>query len=193
VVPYACGSGRPSHQTLAMLRKISSTEFLTALAKLVIDFGFMETCIRSVIVTLARDGKLAFALIPPSNTVSQNLDLLHRLCGLKVQGEAITHWSEAIAELRQLFDERNRIFHGHFFEENEQIFLARSIKGKRGGEDTYKDIEIDDHDLILLGKKLNDRRRQLMDFVTDYREDEKGKNPPVPPSQYSFPSLSFGY
>ncbi len=174
-----------------MLRKLSSPEFLTALGKLVVDFGFMESCIRTTIVILTRDGKLASILVPPSNTVSQNLDLLHRVCTFKVKGEAITHWGDAITELRQLFDERNRIFHGYFFEENSQIFLARSIKGKRGGKDIWKDIEIDDQALVLLGDKLNTRRRQLMDFIDDYREDEKGKNTPVPPSQDKFPSLSY--
>lgn len=175
-----------------MRRQLDSPEFLSALGRLVLDFGFIETTLSMVIWILTRDMRLAQALVPPSDSVSQNLELLQRLCGLKVNASVLPYWADAVSELRELFNERNRIFHGVLVEE-EKVVLQRLLKGKRGEQDYFHDTEIDDQYLIALQDKLNDRRRQLIDFVDDYREDEQGKNPPIPASQSKFSSLSFGH
>lgn len=153
----------------------------------------MESALSMAIWVLARDTKLAQALVPPSNTASQKLELLQRLCVLKVKGDALSYWTDAVSELRELFNERNRIFHGVLIEEEEEkVLLQRLLRGKRGEKDYFHDMEVDDQYLVSLEDRLSDRRRQLMDFVGDYYEDEHDKNPPIPASQNKFPSLSFG-
>lgn len=173
-----------------MHRKLESPEFLQGLGRLVVDFGFMETALRNVIIVLARDHHLAKALVPPGNTVSQNLELLRRICTHKVREEALTHWLGAIDDLRLLFEERNKIFHGMFYEEADQLVLSRVRKGKGQRADLPTDFEIEDEFVSALHERLNNRRRQLMDFCDDYRSSEEG--PAHPPSQDAHPSLSYG-
>ncbi|WP_374087577.1 hypothetical protein [Methylomicrobium lacus] len=173
-----------------MHRKLESPKFLQGLGQLVVDFGFMERAVRSVIIVMARDHHLAKALVPPGNTVSQNLELLRRICIHKVQEEALAHWLAAIDDLKSIFEERNKIFHGMFYAEEHRVLLSRVSKGKRQLTDRLTDIEIEDDFITALHKRLNDRRRQLMDFCDDYYSDETG--PAHQSSQDAHPSLSYG-
>jgi len=173
-----------------MQRKLNSPEFLRSLGQLVVDFGFMERAIRSVIAVLARDHELARALVPPGNTVSQNLDLLRRIVIQKVKGEALDHWISAVDDLRSIFEERNKIFHGMFYEKDDCVLLSRVKKGRGTRADEVTDLEIDDDFIPVLHKRLSDRRRQLMDFCDDYYSSEEG--PAHCPSQEAYPSLSYG-
>jgi len=173
-----------------MHRKLESPEFLQGLGRLVVDFGFMESALRSVIIVLARDHHLAKALVPPGNTVSQNLELLRRICTHKVREEALPNWLGAIDDLRLLFEERNKIFHGLFYEDADRLVLSRVRKGKGQRADLPTDFEVEDDFVPALHERLNNRRRQLMDFCDDYHSSEDG--PAHPPSQDTHPSLSYG-
>jgi hypothetical protein len=179
----------------SMLRKLKleSPEFLQGLGQLVVDFGFMERAVRMVIGVLARDHELTRTLVPPGNTVSQNLELLRRICVHQVKGkEALGHWISAINDLKSIFEERNKMFHGMFFEDEDKarLLLFRIRKGKGERKDQPSDIEIEDNFIPTLHKRLHDRRRQLMDFCDDYCSSDEG--PAHSPSQDVYPSLSFG-
>jgi hypothetical protein len=173
-----------------MHHKLNSAAFLQGLGQLVVDFGFMESAIRTVITVLARDHSLTKALVPPGNAVSHNLELLRRIAIQKVNGEALEHWLSAVDDLKSIFEDRNRIFHGMFYEDDDCLLLSRVRKGKRTRSDEVTDFEIEDDFIPLLHKRLNDRRRQLMDFCDDYLASEEG--PAHHPSQDTHPSLSYG-
>lgn len=150
-----------------MLRKLDSPEFLSLLGKLVLGFGSMELTVSTTILIISSDGdgKLAGALVPPSNSISQNLDLLQRVCLISVSEAALPHWIDAISDLRELFTERNRIYHGDFVEQGNDAILQRILKGKNGKEDYYHDVAIDDQFLIALESRLSNRYQQLRDFA----------------------------
>lgn len=180
-----------------MLRKLDSPEFLCLLGKLVLNFSSMEASIHTVIMYVSREGRLANALVPPNNSVSQNLDLLQRVCTLNVTEAALPHWISAISDLRELFNERNRIFHGVLVEEENKVILQRTLKGKMGKDDYYHDTTIDDQFLISLESRLSNRSQQLKDFFWvawgEKNETEpsylKYRDEYLPPREY--PSLSF--
>ena len=71
-------------------------EFLRTLGQAVLDFGFMESAIHNVVIVLSRESGLAKALVPSANRVSQNLDLLRRLCRYRVDAQVLDPWLEAI-------------------------------------------------------------------------------------------------
>ncbi len=153
-----------------------------------LDFGFMESAIRTMIIVLSREHNLAKALVPSSNGVSENLDLLRRLCHHRVSPGALDAWFDAIEDIHRLFIERNKIFHGMFFEHEERLFLAKVRKGKRGSPDEWTQNEFDTSSVREILQQLGDRRRQLMDFADDYSSNDDG--PPHSPSQNAHPSLS---
>jgi hypothetical protein len=173
-----------------MRRKLDSSTFLQGLGQLVVGFGFMETAIRSTIILLARDLVVAKALVPAGNSVTQNLELLRRVAIQKVSGAALDHWLSAIDDLKALFEERNRIFHGMFYEDEGCLLLSRLKKGRGARFDEVANLEIEDEFIPLIHQRLNDRRRQFMDFCDDYHASEEG--PAHPPSQGAHPSLSYG-
>jgi hypothetical protein len=173
-------------------RRIDEPEFLQGLGQLVIDFGFMENAIEMVIAVLAKDQELGKAFIPPGNTFSQNIDLLRRICNYRIKSEnALDGWMDAINDLKSLFDERNRIFHGMLDERYGRIQLVRGKKSKGKQKDRMVVVEIEDGLISSLHKKLSNRRRQLMDFWDDYYSHDEDY-PPAAPSQNAYPSLSFG-
>jgi len=49
---------------------------LSTLSQAVLDFGFMESLLHTIIIDLSRKDTLAKALVPPGNSVSTNLELL---------------------------------------------------------------------------------------------------------------------
>jgi hypothetical protein len=165
-----------------------TSDLVNALGQTVLDFGFMESAIRTMIIVLSRERNLAKALVPSSNGVSENLDLLHRLCHHRISPEALDDWYDAIKDIRSLFVERNKIFHGMFFEREERLFLAKVRKGNRGSPDEWTKNEFDPSSVRKILQQLGDRRRQLMDFADDYSSNDDG--PPHSPSQKSYPSLS---
>ena len=155
-----------------------------------LDYGFMESAIRSVIITLSRDHNLGHALVPPGASVSHNLDILRRVSLHKTQGNALDEWLSLVDDLSGLFEERNRIFHGLLYEANEQLIASRLKKGNKSrGDHRLEQIIADEH-MLSLHKRLCDRRRQMMDFVDDFRSSEEGDIHGA--SQDVFPSLSFG-
>lgn len=169
--------------------KLESSSFIQGLGQLVVDFGFMEAAIRATIIALVRDSVAARALVPPGNSVSHNLELLRRVVMQKVSGAALENWFSAIDDLKSLFEERNRIFHGMFYEDEGCLLLSRLKKGRGARIDEVTDIEVKDDFVLLIHKRLNDRRRQFMDFCDDCRAGEEG--PPRPPSQDTHPPLSY--
>lgn len=171
-----------------MQRNQISPDFLKTLGQSVLDFGFMEYAIRTVIITLSREHKLSKALVPSTNGVSENLDLLRRLCHLRIHPEALDNWLNAIEEIQNLFVERNRIFHGIFFEHDDNLFLAKVRKGKRGAADEWVQNKFDADFVREILERLSERRRQLFDFIDDYSLSEDG--PPHLPSQDKYPSLT---
>lgn len=173
-----------------MSSNLESPEFLQGLGQLVLDFGFMESALEITIATLCRNQKLGRALTPPSNSVSQNLELIQRLCLLRVEQPAQEPWFDIVSDLRILFDERNRLFHGSYYETDKKFVLYRLKKGKRGEEDKIVDTHMNVPHLHSIHERMSTRRRQLMDFVDDYLIS--GKNTPGPASQSEHPSLSFG-
>ena len=158
-----------------MLKKLDSPEFLSLLGRLVLGFGSMESIVSVTILILSRDGKLANALVPPSNSILQNLDLLQRVCLLNVAEAARPHWIDAISDLRNLFTERNRLYHGDIVEQENEVILQRTLKGKNGKDDYYHDVEIDDQFLIDLENRLSNRKQQLRDFWFVARSDDPTK------------------
>ena len=168
-----------------------SSSFTAKLGQAVLNFGFMESIIRSVLITLSRSPDLAKAFTLPKNSVSQNLELLARLCRSRVDEQYVENWITAIQETQSLFEERNYIFHGMFFENEEQIFLAKMKKGKRGMADEWvsKTYDVSKLELVLI--RLSERRRQFMDFLDDYSSSDFG--PSHTPSQTSHPSLHIKY
>ncbi|WP_139332555.1 hypothetical protein [Aquipseudomonas alcaligenes] len=170
----------------------SSPEFLHALGQLVVDFGFMERAIRSSIIILVRDAEVARALVPPTNAVSQNLDLLRRACLIKVKEPGLDTWLEAIDDLKLLFEERNRIFHGMFYEDNDRVILSRIVKRGRGKPDEVITFEYEPEKLVELHRRINSRRRQLMDFADDYYDSENGPANRPMASQDDHPFLTYG-
>jgi hypothetical protein len=119
--------------------------------------------------------------------VSQNLELLRRLCRSRVHASVLSIWFEAIDEIHFLYEERNRIFHGMFFEDQEKLLLVRVRKGKNGKSDQYGQVEIDDYFVPDLLARLSSRRRQFHDFLGDYATNDAG--PAHTPSQDIHPSL----
>jgi len=162
--------------------------FLQALGQVVLDFGFMELAIRTVIIVLSREHGLAKALVPSGNGVSENLELLRRLCHHRVQPQSLGPWLAAIEDTQTLFVERNRIFHGAFFENEAKLLLAKVRKGKRGAPDKWMESEFEPVDLKKVLKRLEERRRQLMDFVDDFSSSEDRTS--HAPSQNAHPVLS---
>jgi hypothetical protein len=162
--------------------------FLTSLGQAVLDFGFMETVIRSVLIVLSREQDLAKVLIPPGNTVSTNLELLSRLSNLKAYPTAIIDWQDAIDDIKTLFADRNKIFHGMFYEHSETLFVAKTQKGRRGTKDMWLETEFDPNSIKDILTRLSNRRRQLMDFIDDfYFPDDRL---PRPSSQDVYPNLT---
>lgn len=163
-------------------------DLVNALGQAVLDFGFMESAIRTMIILLSREESLTKALVPSSNGVSENLDLLRRLCHHRVSPEALDAWFDAIEDIRRLFVERNKIFHGMFFEHEEKLFLAKVRKGKRSSPDEWTQNEFCPSVVRDILQQLGNRRRQLIDFADDYSSNDDGR--PHPPSQKAYPSLS---
>lgn len=165
-----------------------SPEFLQSLGQAVLDFGFMESAIRSALITLSREQKLARVLVPAGNAVSENLELLTRLCHLKIHPTVLDDWLNAIADIKNLFVERNQIFHGMFFEDDDTLFIGKVKKGKKGAEDLWLQLAVDPTSVKTILERLANRRRQLMDFLDDFSQSEEGS--PHLPSQDAFPYLT---
>ncbi len=149
-------------------------ELLNSLGQAVMDFGFMESALRTVLLALSRDVELSKVLVPAGNSVSQNLELLMRMCRFRVHPQALGNWLEAIEDIRELFVERNRIFHGMFYQYDAKLFLAKTKKGKNGSQDVWLENEFDPNSVNAILVRLGNRRRQLMDFVDDFSRDVNG-------------------
>lgn len=147
----------------------------------------MENTLRALLLAVSFSHETASALVPPGNAASQNLDLLVRICRVRVQPESYKNWSEMIEDLRCLYAERSRIFHGIFYVDKGSVILAKSKRGKKGNIDQFLAAEFDPRSLESTLDRLNARRRQIYDFIDDYASSDEG--PPHSPSQESFPSL----
>ena len=170
-----------------MKSTVPTPEFLRALGQAVLDFGFMENTLRTLVLVVSRSREAAAALVPPGNAVSQNLDLLDRICQVRIDPRSYKDWSDLIEDLRCLYVERNRIFHGMFFVDEGSLILAKSKKGKRGNRDHFSQVAFDPISLEVTLNRLNARRRQIYDFIDDYASSDEG--PSHSTSQEFFPSL----
>jgi hypothetical protein len=162
-------------------------EFLQVLGRAVLDFGFMENTLRTLLIVVSRTEEAGSALVPPGNTVSQNLELLQRVCHLRIEPGPLEEWTSLIEDLRSLYAERNRIFHGIFYVQQDTLVLAKTKKGKSGAKDQRSEVAFDPASLDIAIQRLNTRRRQILDFLDDYASNDRG--PPCEPSQDQFPSL----
>lgn len=171
-----------------MKTSMVTPEFAQNLGHAVLDFGAMESIIRTTVLVLSRDTLLAKALVPSTNAVSQNLELLRRLCHARVSPSALESWLAAIDDIQELFKERNKVFHGMFYEHEENLHSSKVKRGKRGAPDEWFTEVFDTGQMPHILDRLNSRRRQLMDFIDDYGNSDDG--PAHAPSQESHPSLA---
>ena len=112
--------------------EVKKSAELCTLGRAVMDFGFMESKIRNIIIVLSRSPAVAQALVLPGDAVSKNLEILARLCQTRVHPGALDHWLAAVEDIKSLFEERNRIFHGMFYEHQNKLRLAKIKRGKKG-------------------------------------------------------------
>ncbi|MDB5977301.1 MAG: hypothetical protein JWR07_4061 [Nevskia sp.] len=162
-------------------------ELLSTLGQAVMDFGFMESVVRTAITTLARHTTVAKALVLPGDAISRNLEVLARLCQARVHPSAQGDWLAAVDDIKTLYEERNRIFHGMFYEHENKLWLSKTKRSKRGQADQHHRIEVEIQMIQALLRRLHDRRRQFMDFIDDYGQGDDG--PAHAPSQETHPSL----
>jgi hypothetical protein len=162
-----------------------SDEVRASLGQAVLDFGFMEHLIVGLIKFLSQNEPIASAIIPPGKTTTEYLEILKRLCAVRIDPEALQDWYDAIEDIRKLFDDRNTIFHSMIFETSEKILM---IKGKkRKGATQSNLIEFDPAFVTKTLSRLEARRRQFMDFFDDFRESDDGAGREA--TQDLFPSL----
>lgn len=167
-----------------------SEEFFLRLGKLVVEFGRMERYIRFTIILMIEDDDLGKTIVPPSNMVSQNIELLKRICNQKIKPTALKNWESTIKSLESLFEERNKIFHGTFYSlNNNPITLARHKKSKRPKPDTVITHEYSLDKLDEIYNNLYAHSRQLLDFSDDYFDSKELKKLSNP-SQKIHPQLT---
>ncbi|MFM2663498.1 hypothetical protein AAFX24_00980 [Vibrio mediterranei] len=166
-------------------------QFLYRLGKLVVEFGRMERTIRFTVIQMVRDDELAKTLVPPSNMVSHNLELLKRMTKLKIKESAQSVWFESINGLEKLFEERNKIFHGTFYSIESPTTLARHRKGRKTKSDdvVWQDYDLDSLDCIY--DSLYAYSRQLSDFSDDFYRSESPEGSFSQPSQTMYLPLRY--
>lgn len=139
----------------------------TELGLMVLNAGHLEMSIRTCILSFSGkvDDKLMKSLLLPNNNVSTNLDILNRLINVFVDAEYKKNWLDCTANMKKLFEYRNKIFHSMYGVENEKIYFFSVSKGKRGNEDKFTQEEFNFEELRNNNIELSNRHRQLMDFI----------------------------
>lgn len=146
-----------------------SSEFQQQLGQLVLNAGFLESSIRSVILTLCKPNiKVASILLMPQTSMSNKIELLRRMVISEINELHQEKWFNLIKDIDELFQFRNQIFHSIPGMQDNEIYFFSVKKGKNGLSDTYKEKSINISELEEKNKRLYERHRQMMDFIEDY-------------------------
>lgn len=146
-----------------------SPDFQQQLGQLVLNAGFLESSIRSAILTLFKpNSKQASLLLMPQTSMSNKIEILRRVVISEVNESNQKDWIDLIKDITELFQFRNQIFHSMPGVKDNEIYFFSIKKGKNGLTDELKEKSINKSELKEKNKILYERHRQIMDFIEDY-------------------------
>ena len=101
-----------------------SPEFQQQLGQLVLNAGFIESSIRSVILTLCKpNSKQASLFLLPQTSMSNKIELLRRVVIAEINESNQKDWFDLIKDITELFQFRNQIFHSMPGAQDNEIYF----------------------------------------------------------------------
>jgi len=197
---------------------MDSNEFRNALGSLILNAAHIEYSVRTALITLCsnlgfietdlfeaiddpdfsfgdkmrlHNRRLASALIVQSLQMSKKIELLSRVIKITCSGQALSDWEELVSDLEELTRKRNGYIHGMYGVEEGKLIRLQLTKGKKGSSDYYTEENVVVSEIEELVIRLEDRHRQLMDFIEDYPIKKSDSWMHVPKSQIKHPRLTF--
>lgn len=197
---------------------MDSTDFNSALGKLVVIAAHLEYSLRGALITLCsilkfddnildvneklidndiiekisfKNRRLVSTFLLPHLQMNRKIELLRRAISFNCSEESAKDWNDLASDLEELFMKRNSYIHGLYGVDDQQLIRLQLNKGKNGGADFFTEEKVEISEILELVDRLEHRHRQLMDFIEDYPFPKSTSMLNVPKSQSMFPRLTF--